>query len=69
MVFDRVSAHMLRHAFASRLIALGLDAVEVARQLGGKPDTLLRVYAQAFQDARRRDEIRQRITEGTMIAL
>ena len=64
-----VSAHMLRHTFASRLIALGLDVVEVARQLGDKPDTLLRVYAQAFQDARRRDEIRQRITEGTTIAL
>jgi len=64
-----VSAHMLRHTFASRLIALGLDVVEVARQLGDKPDTLLRVYAQAFQDARRRDEIRQRITEGTRIAL
>ena len=64
-----VSAHMLRHTFASRLIALGLDVVEVARQLGDKPDTLLRVYEQTFQDARRRDEIRQRITEGTSIAL
>jgi integrase len=64
-----VSAHMLRHTFASRLIALGLDVVEVARQLGDKPDTLLRIYAQAFQDARRRDEIRQRITEGTHIAV
>ena len=64
-----VSAHMLRHTFASRLIALGLDVVEVARQLGDKPDTLLRVYAQAFTDARRRDEIRERIAQGTNIAL
>ena len=64
-----VSAHILRHTFASRLIALGLDVVEVARQLGDKPDTLLRIYAQAFQDARRRDEIRQRITQGTRISL
>jgi integrase len=64
-----VSAHMLRHTFASRLIALGLDVVEVARQLGDKPDTLLRVYAQAFTDARRREEIRERITQGTRIAL
>jgi integrase len=64
-----VSPHMLRHTFASRLIALGLDVVEVARQLGDKPDTLLRVYAQAFQDARHRDEIRERIAAGTKIAL
>ncbi len=64
-----VSAHLLRHTFASRLIALGLDVVEVARQLGDKPDTLLRIYAQVFNDARRRDEVRQRITEGTKIAL
>jgi len=54
---------------ASRLIALGLDVVEVARRLGDKPDTLLRVYAQAFTDARRRDEIRERIAQGTNIAL
>jgi hypothetical protein len=46
-----------------------LDVVEVARQLGDKPDTLLRIYAQAFQEAHRRDEIRQRITEGTNIAI
>jgi hypothetical protein len=43
--------------------------VEVARQRGDKPDTLLRVHAQAFTDARRHDEIRQRITQGTTIAL
>jgi integrase len=65
----QVSAHMLRHTFASRLISLGLDVVEVARQLGDRPETMMRVYAQAFNDARRRDEIRQRITEGTRIAL
>jgi hypothetical protein len=43
--------------------------VEVARQLGDRPETLLRVYAQAFSDAKRRDEIRERITQGTTIAL
>ena len=64
-----VSPHMLRHTFASRLISLGLDVVEVARQLGDKPDTLLRVYAQAFNDSRRREETRTKITEGTRIAL
>jgi integrase len=64
-----VSPHMLRHTFASRLIALGLDVVEVARQLGDKPATLMTTYAQAFQDARRRDEIRDRIASGTNIAL
>ena len=58
-----------RHTFASRLIALRLDVAEVARQPGDKPDTLLKVYAQAFSDARRRDEIRERIAEGTNIAL
>ena len=60
---------MLRRTFASRLVALGLDVVEVARQLGDKPDTLRRVYAQAFTDARRRDEIRERTAQGTNIAL
>ena len=33
-------------------------------QLGDKPDTLLRVYAQAFTDSRRRDEIRELIPPG-----
>jgi integrase len=64
-----VSAHMLRHTFASRLIALGLDVVEVARQLGDRPETMMRVYAQAFTDARRREEVRDRIFAGTSIAL
>jgi len=40
-----------------------LDVVEVARQLGDSPT------AQAFTDARRRDEIPERIAQGTNIAL
>jgi integrase len=47
----------------------GLNAEGLRPVLGDKPDTLLRVYAQAFTDARRRDEIRRKITEGTRIAL
>jgi hypothetical protein len=48
----------------------GLDVVEVARQLGDRPETLMRVYAQAFTDARRRREgIRDRIAQGTNIVL
>jgi hypothetical protein len=52
-----------------RLIALGLDVVEVARQIGDRPETIMRVYAHALNDAKRRDEIRQRIAQGTSIAL
>jgi len=53
-----VSAHMLRDTFASRLIALGLDVVEVARQLGDKPDTLLQGLRAGVprREAPRRDQ-------------
>ena len=38
--------------------------------LGDRPETLMRVYAQAFTDARRRREgIRDRIAQGTNIVL
>jgi integrase len=63
-----VSAHMLSQTFASRLIGLGLDPVEVARQLGDKPDTL-----PGFTRRRSRtrgEETRwERIADGTRIAL
>lgn len=48
----RLSLHSLRHAFASLLIAKGLNVVFVSRQLGhSSPAITLRVYAHLFEQA------------------
>ena len=48
----RLSLHSLRHAFASLLIAKGLNVVFVSRQLGhSSPQITLRVYAHLFEQA------------------
>lgn len=53
---DDVSFHVLRHTFASILIAQGRDVVFVSRQLGHtSPGFTLRVYAHLF-DAREQAE-------------
>jgi integrase len=45
----RLSLHSLRHAYASLLIAEGLDVVFVSRQLGhANPNVTLRTYAHLF---------------------
>lgn len=55
--------HDLRHTHASRLIAAGWDPVEIARRLGDRVETVLRVYVHEF-DARRRSEERRATLEG-----
>jgi integrase len=55
--------HDLRHTHASRLIAAGWDPVEVAKRLGDRIETVLRVYAHEW-DARRRSAERQAALEA-----
>ena len=55
--------HDLRHTHASRLIALGWDPVEIARWLGDRVETVLRVYVHEF-DARRRSAERHAALES-----
>jgi integrase len=54
--------HDLRHTHASKLIADGWDAVEVAARLGDRVETILAVYVHQF-DARRRSEQRRAMLE------
>jgi integrase len=37
--------HTLRHTHASRLLTAGADPAEVARRLGDRIETVMRVYA------------------------
>lgn len=55
--------HDLRHTHASKLIAAGWDPVEVAKRLGDRIETVLRVYAHEF-DARRGSAERQAALES-----
>jgi integrase len=65
-----VSLHDLRHTFVCRLIAAGLDVVEVQRQAGHKnPAITLRLYAGEFEHARRRDLLRQKIAASGLGAV
>jgi integrase len=61
----QLSAHSLRHGFASMLIVdLRYDPVNVARQLGhADPATTLRTYAHLFEKARHSDELRDGLGE------
>ncbi len=45
--------HALRHTHASRLLAAGVDPAEVARRLGDRLETVMRVYAHWVADANR----------------
>lgn len=54
--------HDLRHTHCSRLIRAGWDPVEIARRLGDRVETILRVYAGEF-DAKRRSVERQAALE------
>jgi integrase len=65
-----VSLHDLRHTFVCRLIAAGLDVVEVQRQAGHKnPAITLRIYAGEFERAKRRDSLRQKIAASGLGAV
>jgi len=55
--------HDLRHTHASRLIAAGVDPVEVAKRLGDRVETVLRVYAGEW-DSKRRGVARRELLEG-----
>ena len=57
---DAVGFHLLRHGFASYLIVeLGLDVVQVSRQLGhARPSITLDTYTHLFDQARHADDIR-----------
>lgn len=48
-----ITPHLLRHEWASQMIALGFDAVTIAAMSGHSPEVLLTVYAHAF-DTRKR---------------
>jgi integrase len=63
---DGVSAHSLRHTFASILIVgLNYDPVSVSRQLGHKnPSFTQDTYAHLFDKARHAAELRRRLDEG-----
>jgi integrase len=66
----RLSLHDLRHTFVCRLIAAGLDVVEVQRQAGHKnPAITLRLYAGEFERAKRRDSLRQKIAASGLGAV
>jgi integrase len=57
-----LSLHDLRHTFVSRLIAAGLDVVEIQRQAGhSNPAITYRLYAGEFERAKRRDSLREKI--------
>lgn len=59
----KLTMHHLRHTYISRLIAGGLDVVEVQRQAGhARPSITLDKYAQQFRDAQQlRDNVRAKI--------
>jgi len=57
-----VTAHALRHTFASMLIERGRDPVFVADQLGHtNPAITLRVYAHLFRAAKQAEDARDEL--------
>ena len=62
---EGLSAHSLRHGFASMLIVgLRYDAVSVAGQLGhAKASTTMNVYAHQFDEASHADQLREGLGE------
>lgn len=61
---DGVSAHVLRHTFASILIYQGRDVAFVSRQLGHTtPSTTWDTYVHLFNAARQADEARTQLDE------
>lgn len=66
----RVGFHVLRHGFASALIVgLGLDPVQVSRQLGhAAPSITLDTYSHLFDRARHAEDIRKRMASSGLAA-
>jgi integrase len=63
---DGISAHSLRHTYASQLIVgFGLDPVRVSKQLGhSNAGYTASTYAHLFEQARHADELRERMGDG-----
>jgi integrase len=63
---EGVSAHNLRHGFASMLIVgLKLDPVNVASQMGhASPTITLNTYSHLFEQARHTDDMRDALDQG-----
>jgi integrase len=58
----RLTAHDLRHSFASHLIRAGADVYAVARQLGhARASTTLDVYAHEFAKVQHGETLRQQL--------
>ena len=66
----RIGFHVLRHGFASTLIVgLGLDPVQVSRQLGhAAPSITLDTYSHLFDQARHAEDIRSRMPSSGLAA-
>jgi integrase len=57
-----LTAHDLRHTFASHLIRAGADAYSVSRQLGhSRPSVTLDLYAGEFEKARNSAVMREKL--------
>jgi integrase len=65
----QLSTHDLRHTAISRWIAAGLDEATVARMAGDTVEQIHKTYLHEFERARRKDEIREKLTAGTGIRL
>jgi hypothetical protein len=65
---DPVGFHVLRHGFASALIVdLGLDPVQVARQLGHtRPSLTLDTYSHLFDRVRHAENMRERLASSAL---
>lgn len=62
--------HDLRHTAISRLIAAGLDVVQVQRQAGhAKPSITLDVYSHEFERAKRSNDVRAKIAATGLAAV
>ena len=68
---EGVTMHSCRHGFASYLIVeLGLDVVQVSRQLGhASPTITLGIYAHLFDNARHAEDIRARMASSAFGAV
>jgi integrase len=61
----------LRHTAISRLIAAGLDVVQVQRQAGhSRPSVTLDIYSHEFERSKRSEDVKARIAaSGVNVAL
>jgi integrase len=67
---EPVGFYVLRHGFASALtVDLGLDPVQVAKQLGhARPSVTLDTYSHLFDRARHAENMRERLASSGLAA-